>query len=187
LEKNKEAKMKVLGLHHNPLWDTRNDSLFHNNGYVGRKELLSLIEEYGIDVVLDGHVHYDDVTTKNGTVYITTTTASSSLSSDDAYWGYRLIEVENYTLSFYNYKEPKFSIPSYRLNITWEDDMRARVENNLDMDVGIHLSFTVPSESNYIVHGGEVEMVRDGEMATEIYVISSLEKHSEEEIYVELI
>ena len=186
LRENNDAKMKVIGLHHNPLWDTRNDSLFRIHGYVGREKLLSIIEEYGVDAVLAGHVHYDDVTIKNGTIYITTTTASSSLSSDDAYWGYRLIDVRNYSIVSYNYKEPKFSLPSYRINISWESEAKVVVRNDLDMGITIHLTFLV-EEGNYKVHGGDVEMVREGNGYSEVYVVASLEKNSEKEIYIESI
>ncbi len=184
--KESDAEMKIIALHHNPLWDTRNDSLLHN-GYVGREKLLSLIGEYGVDAILDGHVHYDDVTINNGTIYITTTTAASSLGSNDAYWGYRLIEVKNYTIYSYNYKEPKFSIPSYRLNISHESDFRVNVENNLDMDMDVHLKFVIPSGRDYTINGGILEMERKGDENMEIYVLSHIEKHTEKEIYVELL
>jgi len=106
--KNTNASIKFLLLHHNPLWDTKNDSLLRNV-YEGRKEILYLIGKYGINAVLDGHVHYDNVSILNNTVYITTTTAASRLGNKDAYWGYRMIKVRNWKLNSYNYKEPKYS------------------------------------------------------------------------------
>ena len=86
----------------------------------------------------------------------------------------------------YNYKEPKFSLPSYRINISWESEAKAVVRNNLDMGITIHLTFLV-EEGNYKVHGGDVEMVREGNGYSEVYVVASLEKNSEKEIYIESI
>ncbi|HEC88843.1 MAG TPA: metallophosphoesterase [Thermoplasmata archaeon] len=184
LEKNEE-KIKFIALHHNPLWETKNDSLLKNE-YEGRKELLSMIERYGVKAVFDGHVHYDNVTIKNGTLYITTTTASSSLSKEDAYWGYRLIEARNNSIFSYNYREPEYSIPSYMLNYTFENEYRMRVENNLDMNISAYIVFTVPS-GEYEIKNGEIFMEREGNGIKQIYVISEIERKTEKEIYLLLL
>ncbi len=187
--KESDAKLKVIALHHNPLWDTANDSLFRRIGYRGREQLLSFIELYDVDAVLAGHVHYDDVTIVNDTVYITTTTAASSLDREDAYWGYRLIEVRNWSIYSYNYKEPKYSIPSYRLNISYLSEEEAVVENNLDMDVDILLKFTIPAEyeGKYSVKNGEAVMERSDANLLQIYVKAKVEKRTEKEIGIELL
>ncbi|RLF48163.1 MAG: hypothetical protein DRN29_00420 [Thermoplasmata archaeon] len=187
--KESNAKLKFIALHHNPLWNTTNDSLIRKIGYVGRKELLSLIEEYDVDGVLAGHVHYDNVTIRNDTIYITTTTAASSLDKEDAYWGYRPIEIKNWSIYSYNYKEPEYSVPSYRLNITFEGNDRAIIRNDLDMDVVAHLSFVLPSEyhGKYEVKNGVVIMERMNDELLQIYVVSTIDKKTEKEIYVELL
>ena len=186
--KNTSASIKFLLLHHNPLWDTKNDSLL-KNGYEGRKEILSLIEKYGINAVLDGHVHYDNISILNNTVYITTTTAASSLGSNDAYWGYRMIKVRNWKLISYNYKEPKYSIPSYRLNISYENDYKAKIKNDLDMNLTAHISFILPLnwDGKYVVRNGKVEMERKNEKNIQVYVVSSINKKTEKDVYAELL
>ena len=187
--KESNAKLKVLALHHNPLWDTANDSLIRKIGYKGRKELLSFIELYGVDAVLAGHVHYDNVTILNDTIYITTTTAASSLDKEDAYWGYRLIDVRNWSIFSYNYKEPKYSIPSYRLNVSYLSEGKAIVKNDLDMDVNVLLKFTIPAEheGKYSVKNGEVLMERSNGNLLQIYVRAMIEKRTEKEIGIELL
>ena len=187
--KESNAKLKVIALHHNPLWDTANDSLIRKIGYVGRKELLSFIEEYGVNAVLAGHVHHDDVTIQNDTIYITTTTAASDLGKEDAYWGYRLIKVKNWGIYSYNYKEPKYSIPSYKLNVSYVSSQKAIVKNDLDMDIEAHLSFIIPAEyhGKYEVKNGEVIMERENNELLQIYVKAYVDKKTEKEVYIELL
>jgi len=150
-------------LHHNPLWETVNDSLL-GNGYLGREQLLSLIEQHGVDACFAGHVHYDDVTVRNDTIYITTTTVSSG-TSGDAYWGYRLVSMENNSLAQYTYREPDFSIPLYRLNQSYTANdgstqtVEATVENTLDMPVQAYLQFYVPPGS-YTADNGAIARQR---------------------------
>ena len=181
LQEYEDAELTFMMLHHNPLWDTENDSLLHN-GYEGREELLTLIKTYGVDAVLAGHVHWDNITVENGIVYITTTCASDH--PDDAYWGYRLIGVDNGTITSYNYREPYYSIPSYRLNVTFENEYRATIRNDLDMDVDAHVVFTLPA-GDYTVNNGDVIMERTDGEHTELYVVSHVDKHTEKEVYVE--
>lgn len=171
-----DADLKIMMMHHNPLWDTKNDSLLQN-GYEGREEILSLIDEYEVDSVLAGHVHYDDVTSKDDTIFITTTTAASGLERD-GYWGYRLITVENGTITTYNYKEPKYSIPSYRLNRTYEGTHQAIIENDLEMDITAHLQFLLPA-GEYTVENGEIIMKREVGDLVELYITSNVEGNSE--------
>ena len=174
--KDNNAKLNFMLLHHNPIWDTKNDSLF-KNGYEGREELLSLIEKYDVDAVLAGHVHYDDIAVQNDTLYITTTTAASG-TEKDSYWGYRLIDIRNSQIDSYNYKEPKYSIPSYRLNHTYENSNVATVENDLEKDITAHLKFLLPL-GTYSAENGEILLEREGDDMVEIYVAVDVEKESE--------
>lgn len=176
---NNNAELNFLCLHHNPIWDTEDESLL-KNGYKGREKLLSLIEYYDIDAVFAGHEHYDNITNQNDTIYITTTAASSNVG-EDAYWGYRLIEIKNSQITSYNYKEPYYSIPSYRLNHTYEDKNVAVVENDLEMNLTAHLKFLLPLR-NYRVENGEILLERESNDMVEIYVSADIEKESEETI-----
>jgi 3',5'-cyclic AMP phosphodiesterase CpdA len=155
--KDNNAKLNFMCLHHNPIWDTEDQSLF-KSGYKGRQELLKIIEEYGIDAVFSGHEHYDNVTYKNDTIYITTTTASSD-TREDSYWGYRIIEINNSQIVSYNYKEPHYSIPSYRLNYTYVDFNKAVVENDLEKNITAHLKFLL-TLGNYSVENGDIFLER---------------------------
>ena len=178
---NSKAKLKCIALHHNPLWDTSNDSLFRNE-YYNRQKLLNLIYNYGINAVFAGHVHYDNVTIVNNAIFITTTTAASGLEKD-AYWGYRLIEVKNWSIYSYNYKEPKYSIPSYRLNCTFVNEYKVRIKNDLDMDLNVLVEFVIPIGS-YEVKNGEIIEIRSNDELMQIYVRANIEKNSEKEIYL---
>ncbi len=174
--KNSDARLKIVALHHNPLWETTNDSLL-NNPYHNRKELLNLIWTYGVDAVLDGHVHYDDVTVVNNTLFLTTTTCASSLSSDDAYWGYRKIEVRDWKIVSYNYKEPKFSIPSYKINIERGENY-VMITNTLDIPITVHVGFYLPYGA-YTIKNGEVMMKRlKGDML-KLYVKADVNSNDE--------
>jgi len=188
LQNSRNAKLNLILLHHNPLWDTKNDSLL-KNGYGGRKELLSLIKKYDVDAVLAGHVHYDDVTIKNGTTYITTTTAASDLGSEDAYWGYRLITIKNGEVESYNYKGEKYSIPSYRLNYTYTlndgsmDTVSVEIENDLEMNIEATIHFYV-TIGEYEVENGEIFMERSKGGIKEVYVKADIDALSTEEVSI---
>ncbi len=154
-------------LHHNPLWETENDSLL-GNGYQGRRELLSLIEQHGVDACFAGHVHSDDVTIRNDTTYITTTTVSSG-TSGDAYWGYRVVAMDNASLADFNYTVDHQSIPLYRLNYSYSTNdgstrtVEARVENDLAVPIDAYLRFYVPAGSYTAENGGIVRQRSDGD------------------------
>ncbi len=180
--KKSNARLKVLALHHNPLWDTSNDSLLHNP-YYNRQNLLRIIWQNGVDAVLDGHVHYDDVEVVNNTLFITTTTVASSLSSSDAYWGYRLMGVRNWNIVSYNYKAPKFSIPSYHINYS-TGKYNARIENSLDMDIKVQVSFHVENKS-YSVENGEIVRERCRGDRKEIYIEATIPARTSLEIKIE--
>ena len=96
----------------------------------------------------------------------------------DAYWGYRLIEITNSNISSYNYKEPYYSIPSYRLNHTYKDFNVAVVENDLEIDLTAYLKFLLPL-GNYSVENGEIILEREGDDMIEVYVAADIEKESE--------
>ena len=181
LKKNENATLTFMFLHHNPIWETKDDSIFKfRSEYHNRKKLLSLIEKYGVDMVLSGHVHYDNVTIINGTIYITTTTTASD-HGENAYWGYRLVKIKNDAILSYNYKEPKYSIPSYHINFTFIDSYTAVVENNLIKNITVLVKFFVPTDS-YRVKNGIILMERKKDNMSEIYVCSNVRKESKLEI-----
>ncbi|MGC9308150.1 MAG: metallophosphoesterase family protein [Thermoplasmatota archaeon] len=177
----------VVLLHHNPLWETVNDSLL-GNGYLGREELLSLIDEYTVDACFAGHVHYDDVTIRNDTTYITTTTVSSG-TSGDAYWGYRMVSMQDGCLTDYIYEEPDYSIPLYRLNYSYTTNdgstgtVEATVENNLAMPVQAYLQFYVPPGS-YSVDRGVIVGQREGNNMLHLLVTADIDAMATETVTV---
>jgi len=171
LDEHIDADQTLMMMHHNPLWDTTGDSLL-KKGYQGQDELLNLIRTKGVDGIFAGHVHYDNVTIDNGTTYITTTTLASSLDHD-AYWGYRLVEVEENVFSSYNYKEPKYSVPSYHINIIEQDATSITIENLLDTPMDILVEFVVPNEV-YTVNHGSIIQIREKEEMAAVYVLATL-------------
>jgi 3',5'-cyclic AMP phosphodiesterase CpdA len=173
----KNANMTFMFLHHNPLWDTKSESLLRFE-YYNRNELCLLIEKYKVNMVLAGHVHYDNVTILNDTIYLTTTTPESSISAEDGYWGYRLIEIKNNQISNYNYKEPKYSIPSYKLNHEFIDQYTATIENDLEIDIKAHLKFLLPL-GEYVIENGKILMNRKNDEKMEIYIVSDVKKESD--------
>jgi 3',5'-cyclic AMP phosphodiesterase CpdA len=172
-----DSENVFMFMHHNPLWETTSDSLVRKP-YQNRAKLLSLIDEHDVDMVLAGHVHFDNVTIENETIFLTTTTPESEIRVEDGYWGYRLIDIENGEIENYNYKEPKYSIPSYRLNHSFIDPFTANIQNDLEMDVNVLLRFKLP-KNNYDVTNGEIIQQRENHFMKEIYVISEVEKQSE--------
>lgn len=162
------SKLKVMLIHHNPIWDTERDSLL-GLSYHNREKLLSIIEDHGVDAVLSGHVHFDSVTTHGDTLFITTTTSCSNPGAEDAYWGYRMITVRNYTIVSYNYREPKYSIPLYHIDCREEGAYGKLIENKLDINITVTVNFLVP-KGRYIVSNGTIKMIREKNNMMEVYV-----------------
>lgn len=177
LEYNNDSNLTFMFMHHNPIWNTNKDTLI-NKGYYNREKLLDLIDSYDVNMVLSGHVHFDDVTIQNDTIFITTTTPESKIEFQDGYWGYRLVQIENGKIISYNYKEPKYSIPSYQIDIENINDYSKKVTNNLDKDISVQLKFTIPKRS-YIVQNAEIEMTRENKIYREYYLNSIVEPKDE--------
>ncbi len=160
--------LNFMFMHHNPLWETTQDSLVGRR-YKNREELLTIIDNNNVDMVLAGHVHFDNVTTVNDTIFITTTTPESGIDAEDGYWGYRLINIEDGEISSYNYKDPKYSIPSYKIKAKYPTLKKAKIENKLETDINAHITFVLP-KNNYEVDNGEIVMQREDEQSVELYV-----------------
>jgi hypothetical protein len=141
---------------------------------------MSLIEENSVDMVLAGHVHYDNVTVVNNTIYVTTTTPVSDIPTADGYWGYRLIEIRDGYIASYNYKDPKYSIPSYKLNCSkWISSSiaLALVENDLETNITAHVQFVMPL-NDYTVSNGEIILQRENKQWVELYITADVDKSS---------
>jgi predicted MPP superfamily phosphohydrolase len=180
-----DSKLNFLFLHHNPLWDTSSNSLI-GKSYENREELLSLIFENEVDMVLAGHNHLDTVNIENNVIFITTTTPESEISTDDGYWGYRLIEIVDGEIFSYNYKEPKYSIPSYQIDYKikiYDDFAEIFVNNSLEINIDAYLKFLMPKGS-YNVENGEIIMQRDNEENSEIYIKSNIKSLTNESINI---
>lgn len=183
--KHHNGKHHVQFMHHNPLWDTKQDSLMRKD-FENREQLLSIINEYNVDLVLAGHVHYDSVTLENDTLFITTTTPESEIRVQDGYWGYRLIEIEDGTIAHYNYKEPKYSIPSYQLESTkWSEGRLAKADitNELECDITAYVEFVLPAGS-YHVSQGQLLQQRTKEDITQLYVKTTVSANDEKTVFI---
>ena len=175
LEEN-SGDLNFMFMHHNPLWETTSDSLLGRK-YKNREELLSLIDQHDVDMVLAGHVHVDNVTMENDTIFITTTTPESGIRAEDGYWGYRLIGIEDGAIASYNYQDPKYSIPSYKIKAKYPNSKKATVENGLLTDIKAHLKFVLP-KADYVVDFGDIVLQREGEHYLELYVEAMVEQNS---------
>ncbi len=179
LQENQDATLTFQFMHHNPILDTIQDSLLRFK-YQNREELLGLIDDYDVDMVLGGHVHIDNVYYENDTIFLTTTTPESEIRFDDGYWGYRLVTITNKSITNYNYKEPKYSTPSYRLNhTTWQhnDLAFATFTNDLDVPIPVHTQFTMP-KGEYHAINAEITQIRTGLSANEVYLRTIVAPHS---------
>lgn len=184
LTSSNNANLTFMMMHHNPLWDTQDNSLL-KRGYNGRENLIELIEEYGVDMVLSGHVHRDNVTVNNDIVYITTTSTAGGVRGE-YYWGYRIIEIMDGAILSYNYKEPHFSIPLYNINYSFYDNNKIFwIENNLDTQIKAYCEFTLPI-NQYTIKNGDIIQERKNDEIMQIYAVTNVAPKSEKEIYVEL-
>jgi len=174
--KTNDANLTFMFMHHNPLWDTINDN-FLGLHYKNQDILLEIIDDYNVDMVLAGHTHIDNITIKNDTIFVTTTTPESEIRVDDGYWGYRLIEIEDGKIKKYNYKEPRFSIPSYKFKVEYNSKYSATVINDLEMDIEVLLKFTVPKRP-YIIENAVIQYIREDGILREYYLIVNVAKES---------
>ena len=176
LKNQSKSKLKFMFIHHNPIWDTKEDTLIFK-GYYNRGQLLNLIDEYNVNMVLAGHVHFDNVTIRDDTIFLTTTTPESQIRVNDGYWGYRLIKIKNGSIKSYNYKEPKYSIPSYKINIFYENKYKVRIENLLEKNISVLVKFTVPNIS-YKIKNASIIQTRNNSIYKEYYLEANVKSNS---------
>jgi predicted phosphodiesterase len=110
------AKLKILGFHY-PVWGISTADEFGNEtDWHGRPQLYYFLDDYqdirdicyeqGVDIVLHGHNHNDQVHMDNGTLHImTTVNGGVTWEPMGSFWGYRPIRVENYVLTSWSWKE----------------------------------------------------------------------------------
>ena len=166
--KQNPANLTFQFMHHSPLRETTSNSLM-KKAYTNRLNLINLIDTNGVDMVLAGHTHHDNVSIVNNTIYITTTTPESEMRHDDGYWGYRMIEIVNGSIYKYNYKEPHYSIPSYKIKIERLSEKSTKITNNLDDGIKVFVKYTVP-KANYTIINGNVEMIRENIYQKQYYL-----------------
>jgi len=183
LNHSKNALLTFMFMHHNPLWDAKNDSLLHKREYLNRQQLLDSIQQHGVDMVLAGHVHYDSVNKVNNTLFVTTTTPESEIRTSDGYWGYRMIRVENGQIASYTYNDSYHSIPSYNLQAKFSSADKAVVTNNLYMNVTVLLRFVLP-EGLYHVSPRTIIMERSDGGLTELYAQVTVARKSQATVQV---
>ncbi len=176
---NTEADHTIMMVHHNPLWDIKGESLL-KKGFQGRDDILTLIRTKGVDTVLAGHVHFDNITIDNDTIYITTTTPTS-YCDEDGYWGYRIITIDNNTLTSCNYIEPKYSIPSYQINILEQTKQSITIKNDLRRSIPVILEFIVPYD-DYFVNQGTIIQTRKLGAIVAVYVSTTINAQTTETI-----
>lgn len=184
LSSHGDSEKTFIYLHHNPMYETISENLF-KWPYHNRYPLLDLIDEYDVDMVLGGHVHWDAVEIENDTIFLTTTTPRSGVG-EDAYWGYRLIEIQDGEISRYNYKEPHYSIPSYRLNITQtttEHSATFSLQNDLDQDLHVQLEATLPLGS-YSTDIGTITQTRNDSTSSQLYISLTLPAQTTTEVHI---
>lgn len=168
LTSHSESKLRFAVGHNSPVLNS--DMLVEQQwAGSGREELLELLNRYNVSMFLAGHVHFDDVVVENGTIFAATTSCGADIRLQQPYWGYRLVEIEDGKIASYNYKEPKWSIPSYRLSCTYTKNdgtsktVKAKIENNLEIDLeNALLKFYVPKGDYEVINGTPIMERDDG-------------------------
>lgn len=179
------SKHNIQFMHHNPLWNTKGDSLISKD-YENRKNLLNIINKYDVDMVLAGHVHWDSVNVDNDTIFITTTTPESDIRVKDGYWGYRQIEIRENKISNYNYKDPKYSIPSYHLKVDILQEGRfAKVNftNELECDIICHTEIIIPA-GVYQISNGTLIQQRTKDDFSQLFISCQVPANSIKTVFI---
>jgi 3',5'-cyclic AMP phosphodiesterase CpdA len=173
LAANTQAPLTFMVLHHNPSYNATTDSLIPTP-YLNRQPLLNLINDYNVDMVIGGHTHWDNVTTQNGTVFVTTTTTSGKPDAGQhAYQGYRQYTIQNGTITNYNYQDPQNSTPIYKLTLKQLTPTSVTINNQQIHPATITLRFTVPL-GTYTPSFGSIIQTRSNATSSELYVQATI-------------
>ncbi len=178
LNQSRNSTLTFMVVHHNPQLETTKESLVHTP-YKNRQQLLSLIHHYNVSMILAGHTHWDNLTIENGTIFATTTTLTSSVDEKDCYWGYRIVHIQNGTIASYNYKEPKYSVPLYKLRLTTLTPTAVIIKNKQQNPLSLLLRFVTP-RGNYTPTYGDIIQTRTNGTMQELYVhltLDALQSH----------
>jgi 3',5'-cyclic AMP phosphodiesterase CpdA len=158
------------------------DQLWHGEG---AKEIVDLMNQYRVQVSLHGHTHIDNVTQKDGVLYITTT----AIELTGKPWiGFRNFVMNNGQPTGYNYEEPGHSIPVYQNGVTRDGIMSfqadyaaandghassqtATVTNRLNKPITVTVPFYMTA-GNYKVSTGTLKQnyAADGQQYLEVEV-----------------
>jgi len=192
LKANQDAELRFLCLHHTILHYNL-DKIFPfptiYDWWVGDWErMMGIIARNNVSYVLYGHGHEDWVDLVGNTTFIETTSCGAGAGE---YWGYRIIEVEDWEVASYNYKEPRHSVPIFKLEAEYEEEdgyiNEAEYTNDLDMDLEILLKFYIPLGEYEIDSESEIVSVqsREGAESQEVLIIISAEAGSEGEVSID--
>lgn len=99
-----DAELLMVGMHHPPHLSFEGE---------GGPEFQALMRDYQVDAVLAGHTHYDDVTWDGDVQYLTTTSTLFDFQMP-GYPGFRMLEVLDNEIVYYNYEDPHWSHPVYK-------------------------------------------------------------------------
>ncbi|MDY6797029.1 MAG: metallophosphoesterase [Actinomycetota bacterium] len=116
----------------------------------GRQDMLDLLELYGVDLVLAGHVHYDYINydmNPYGTDIAVTTAGCFDLTARKAYPGYRVMKIEDGEFTTLGYMDHEgiqdfYSTPIYCNGYPPADNLKQQTEP------AIAYSFAVPNDGS---------------------------------------
>ena len=92
-----------------------------------------------------------------------------------------MITVENGNISSVNYKEPKYSIPTYHLDRSIKSRGRSTevtIVNDLDINITAHFELTLPV-GDYTIEHGTIVLQREANGLIEYYVETEVAHNSE--------
>ena len=176
---HRQSRSRFIFMHH-PAVDFTGLTIKNN-----REEFIALSEEYGVDMTLSGHTHWDAVYDKNGNkkegdvgwvngTKFLQTTASGMKSPLYAFAGYRLLRVASGELDTYTYdydangaRDAASSIPYDNIDQSYfpsnngtADRMAVRIKNDLREsfhDACLELKVTEPGKGlGYVAENGTI-------------------------------
>ena len=154
-QKYQDKRLKFLVLHV-PVFDGTGDDRGLSD--VSKYKITDIVDTYNVTLVLEGHTHIDKKTVYHDHVYLETTAIGapartpSGVPNYVAHWGYRIIKVENNTITRYAYGEDPFGYMSYPVYVD---------ENGVPTSYIATPSFNVTYKFNDIWHYYNVAHVRN--------------------------
>jgi len=189
---HKTSPLKIITFHY-PIWAVESEGVIYE-GFDEAPAFIELCEDEGVDLVLYGHSHNDDVQIFDDTTYILTTALGGSVWAGNVH-GYRILQFEDYELTYHSYDGVYLSQPLGGIEVERVPDNVRILDKGLNLKISNQLTYPLEdlmvkvllqplSDDDYVVANATLVDTLKTEDAWLIIAIFDVQIGSTEEVMI---